>query len=320
VSADLSVSASPRPLVSSHKGRWLFSAPVDLSVFLGSALLSFVALWVGARAGVLNNRSPDWTWVPAVLLIDVAHVWATGFRVYFDTNELKRRPWLYTLTPLLGLAIGMALYSESELLFWRLLAYLAVFHFVRQQYGWVMLYRARVGERDKFGRWLDSSAIYLATLYPLIYWHAHLPRQFWWFLDDDFHTLPGLAFIERVVQPVYWLVLVAYIARSIYCWLLKNEVNPGKDIVVLTTAVSGAGLLVRTFAPTGSREALSPARAWTTDFSGHALADRLCGRDVVGSRSVARPRVAVRRRMGHHYLQDPPSTLAGPAATDTLPA
>src|SRR5260221_14479199 len=97
---------------------WLFSAAVDLGVFLGSALVALAALWIGARAGVLNSRAPEWTWVPAVLLIDVAHVWGTGFRVYFDTDELKRRPWLYTLVPVLGFGIGVALYSEGELVFW----------------------------------------------------------------------------------------------------------------------------------------------------------------------------------------------------------
>jgi hypothetical protein len=50
---------------------------------------------------------------------------------------------LYSLVPLLGFAIGVALYSEGELVFWRALAYLAVFHFIRQQYGWVALYRVR---------------------------------------------------------------------------------------------------------------------------------------------------------------------------------
>src|SRR5215470_7216371 len=103
---------------------WLFSAPVDLGFFLGSALLALIALAIGAQAGVLNDRTPEWTWVPAVLLIDVAHVWGTGFRVYFDTAELRRRPWLYALVPLLGLVIGIALYSEGELVFWRVLAYL----------------------------------------------------------------------------------------------------------------------------------------------------------------------------------------------------
>ena len=228
---------APSPVLPVANRLWLFSAPVDLGVFLGSALVALAALWIGARVGVLNSRAPEWTWVPAVLLIDVAHVWGTGFRVYFDTDELKRRPWLYTLVPVLGFLVGVALYSEGELVFWRVLAYLAVFHFVRQQYGWVMLYRARVGERDRFGRWLDTAAIYLATLYPLIYWHAHLPRRFSWFLENDFVLMPALGLVERVVQPLYWAVLVSYLFRSAYRWLRRKEINPGKDIVVITTAL-----------------------------------------------------------------------------------
>ena len=226
--------AAPRV---SSRGWWLFSAPVDLGVFLGSAVVALALLWIGARAGVLNDRTPEWTWIPAVLLIDVAHVWGTGFRVYFDVDELKRRPWLYTLAPLLGLIVGIALYSEGEVIFWRALAYLAVFHFVRQQYGWVMLYRARVGEHDRFGYWLDTFAIYVATIYPLIYWHTHLPRQFWWFLANDFITAPALSIAESVLRPVYALVLAAYILRSVYRWVMKRQLNPGKDIVVLTTAL-----------------------------------------------------------------------------------
>jgi hypothetical protein len=171
------------------------------------------------------------------LLIDVAHVWGTGFRVYFDTNELKRRPWLYVLTPVIGFAAGVALYSRGELVFWRVLAYLAVFHFIRQQYGWVMLYRRRASEHDSLGWSVDAAAIYLATLYPLVYWHAHLPREFSWFLEHDFVALPGSGSIERLLQPVYWLTLGAYAARAAYCWFTRRETNLGKNIVVITTAV-----------------------------------------------------------------------------------
>ena len=42
----------------------LFSREIDLSVFLGSALLSLLLLAVGWRLGVLNDESPEWTWVP----------------------------------------------------------------------------------------------------------------------------------------------------------------------------------------------------------------------------------------------------------------
>ena len=44
---------------------WLFSPRVDVCVFGGSALVSLLLLWVGARAGVLESESPEWAWVPA---------------------------------------------------------------------------------------------------------------------------------------------------------------------------------------------------------------------------------------------------------------
>jgi len=39
--------------------RWLFSAPIDLSVFLGSAVVSLLLLAVGWQFGFLNDESPD---------------------------------------------------------------------------------------------------------------------------------------------------------------------------------------------------------------------------------------------------------------------
>ena len=83
--------------------------------------MSLLLLAVGWQLGILNGESPDWTWVSAVLFIDVAHVWSTSFRVYFDKEEFKRRFWLYLLVPVFGYAVGVALYSEGELTFWKVL-------------------------------------------------------------------------------------------------------------------------------------------------------------------------------------------------------
>lgn len=213
---------------------WLFSPAVDLLTFAGSAVLALLLVVLGMQFGWVNSGTPEWTWVSAVLLIDVAHVYATGFRVYFDRVELRRRAWLYGLTPALGFAVGAAVYSESPVVFWRLLAYLAVFHFVRQQYGWVALYRARGDDRSRAGRWIDSAAIYLATLYPLVYWHAHLPRRFGWFENVDFVSLPAVT--DVVLRPIYWTAMVLYFARSGYRGLRHGLWNPGKDLIVLTTA------------------------------------------------------------------------------------
>ena len=206
-----------------------------MSVFLGSAVFSLVLLVVGWQIGILNADSPDWTWISAVLLIDVAHVWSTSFRVYFDAEEFRRRVWLYSLVPIFGYLVALALYSEGELVFWRALALLAVFHFVRQQYGWVALYRRKLGETDKISFWIDTVTIYLATVYPLAFWMTRLPRNFEWFVQNDFFSLPQI--VEKVLFPVYVLALIAYLAKSIYLYFAKGLLNIGKDIVVLTTAI-----------------------------------------------------------------------------------
>ncbi len=214
---------------------WLFDAATDLSMFGGSAAIALLLLAAGHELQWLSGDTPDWLWIAAVLLIDVAHVYATGFRVYFDQEERQRRPWLYLLTPLLAFVIGAAVYSENSGTFWRLLAYLAVFHFVRQQYGWVALYRAKAGEQTRAGRWVDTAAIYLATMYPLAHWHAASPRRFHWFQEGDFFRLPAL--IAEVLQPCYWLALGLYAIRSMWRAIAAHEYNPGKDLVVATTAI-----------------------------------------------------------------------------------
>ncbi len=215
---------------------WLFSARVDLGVFLGSAVFSFALLGVGAAMGILHSDSPEWIWVPAVLLIDVAHVWSTIFRVYLDTGERRRRALLYWTIPLVAYAGGVLIYSFGAIWFWRTAAYLAVYHFIRQQYGWVALYRRRGQETAEIDRVLDTITIYAVTVYPLIYWHAHLPQKYWWFVPQDFAAaLPS--WVAAVCAPLYWLIVVSYFGRALYRHFVLKVHNPGKDIVVTTTAL-----------------------------------------------------------------------------------
>ncbi len=212
---------------------WLFSRGLDLAAFLGSALASLALLGVGWAAGLADAPSPDWLWIVGVLLVDVAHVWSTGFLVYTDGQEFRRRPVLYTLVPVLGFGCAFVAYGLGAAVFWRALAYLAVFHFVRQQYGWVALYRSRAGEFDRAGHWLDTVTIYATTLYPLLWWHANLPRRFNWFVDGDFFAIPAVA---RWLAPLYWSILLAYGCRSLWA-RRRGRGNPGKDLVVATTAI-----------------------------------------------------------------------------------
>jgi hypothetical protein len=204
-------------------------------VFGGTAVISLLLVVAGPWLGATTpGATPEWTWIAGVLLVDVAHVWSTAFVVYLDPAEWRRRPALYAITPLAAFAAGVALYARGEAVFWRALAYLAVFHFLRQQYGWVMMYRARSGERDRAGRWLDGATVYAATLYPLIVWHTQLPRAFWWMKPDDF-----VAGLPPAVAPVagwiYLALIAAYVARAIAGAAAGRPVAWGKHVVVAAT-------------------------------------------------------------------------------------
>src|SRR5262249_51908915 len=155
------------------------------------------------------------SWITGVLLVDVAHVWSTAYIVYLDPVEWRRRPELYLAVPVAAYVAGVGLYACGEDVFWRVIAYLAVFHFIRQQYGWVMMYRARNGERDRLGRWLDGATIYMATLYPLIWWHAQLPRKFDWMRPGDFVDGVVPAWIADVAGWVYLALLASYVVRAV---------------------------------------------------------------------------------------------------------
>ncbi|MCA9622343.1 MAG: hypothetical protein KC731_25135 [Myxococcales bacterium] len=215
---------------------WIWSRRLDLAAFGGSAALALAVAglspWLSPTGAV-----PPWLWVVFVLGIDVAHVWSTLFRTYLDGDELRKRRLLYLGLPVVCYLGGVAVHLLGTAVFWRALAYLAAFHFIRQQIGWVAIYRARAGERAVLDRRLDAAVIYLATGWPLLYWHTHLPRAFHWFMPGDFVALPALRWLTGPMLALYLLVGLGYVARSLWHARSGHPVNWGKHLVVATTAI-----------------------------------------------------------------------------------
>ena len=219
-------------------GPWLWTPRIDLGLFLGSTLCALALVVVGSWTGLDEQPFPEWGWLLFVLAIDVAHVYATLFRTYLDPAELKRHPWRYALVPSLVFVMGYALYSQSELTFWRVFAYMAVYHFIRQQVGWVAIYRAKSRLKGSLDRWLDNAAVYMATLYPLLHWHAHLRQtEFAWFVQGDFIDVGEWAAIALPWFEVFWwCALTAFSIRQIVLLAVDRCLQLGKVVVVASTA------------------------------------------------------------------------------------
>lgn len=204
-------------------------------MFGGSALFALLSSGVWLLVGG-DGALPSWAWFVFVLGLDVAHVWSTLFRTYLDVDELRRRPLLYMGLPALCYVIGVALYRHSAMSFWRVLAYAAVFHFVRQQVGWVAIYRARAGQRSRWDRWIDDLVIYAATGFPLLYWHAHLPRNFHWMSAEDFVGGAALGPLVLPSSMLYLALVGVYVHRSWRHVRRGGVANTGKHVVVISTA------------------------------------------------------------------------------------
>lgn len=217
-------------------GPWLFGARVDWMVFAGASLSALAIGGAGKALGV--TAIPDAGWLVLVLGIDVAHVHATWFRTYLDRTELARKPLRYGLVPLVAYALSALAYRHGALTFWRALAYLAVFHFVRQAAGWVALYRAKAGSYRWFERLIDDGAIYAATLYPLFVWHVRAgEKAFSWFVAGDFVALP-LAEWLPLARAVWLGLLGAFFGREALRWFATRRLQLGKALVVASTALT----------------------------------------------------------------------------------
>ena len=190
---------------------FLRSPAFDLGWFVAPGV---AAALVGAAIGLLDPRPPSSDslalWVCGVVLVDVAHVYASLYRTYLDPVARRLHRTRLIAAPLLCLWLGFLLHLESPLLFWGALAYVAIFHFIKQHLGFALLY-ARAGGEDPRDRQLISLALWTGTLGPVLWWHAHLPTNFAWFTPGDLLVgLPAwVGTLALMLELPVWLVFLA---------------------------------------------------------------------------------------------------------------
>jgi len=222
---------------------WIYSPKFDLAAIIGPpvAITAVVLIWGSKLAAI--NEPPPWLWIFLVLGIDVAHVYSSLFRTYFDREEFQRRRKLYLVVPVLSWLVGAAIYAVwGPTFFWSGVAYFAIYHFVRQQYGFFMLYR-RGEPVGGLSYRIDQVVIYLATIYPLVYWHTY-PRNFQWFSDFEVLHIPSV-WPDLLCRGIYVLALASFIVKEAYRWKVTGTLNAGKCLLLFATAAAwGTGIII----------------------------------------------------------------------------
>ena len=214
---------------------WIASPRKDLWIVLPPFVVVAIALLFHAQLATIESKYSWWTWLVLIVLVDVAHVYASIFRTYLLPQARAKQRALFVGIPLLCLMLSMLLYQAGTAVFWSVLAYVAVFHFVRQQWGLMRLY-GRFEPKTKLGSVMDALVIYTGTVYPMLYWMVSADRQFVWFVDHEFVTLFSPQILP-ILTAVYLTIIGVYVVRAVVqCF--TGRFNLPKNLIIIGTYLS----------------------------------------------------------------------------------
>lgn len=185
--------------------RWIISQREDLVWFIGPALVSAAALALMQAGFPFGPLFFLWMFV-----IDGPHVWATMSRTYFDTEARSRLGWLlWIFVPFVG--IGLAAVSAG-LASWYFLAAVCWqhFHIVKQHYGFLMLWKAKNGERNRVDFYADRIYLLASLLLPL--------ARFVISTRPLIAALPGMALLRDAAWPLMATLTAAWLLRQVWAW------------------------------------------------------------------------------------------------------
>jgi len=216
---------------------WIHKAKTDSAFILAPSFFVVAIVFVFQDfIKTLEDHYSFYTWLFLIVFIDVAHVYATLFKTYFVRGEFQKRRRLFIALPIICFVTGLVLFAFGSMVFWSVLAYVAVFHFVRQQYGFMRLY-SRNEQRSKTGAFLDNVIIYSATGYPMLYWFLSAPRKFNWFMANEFFRLQNQQLLF-IFGWIYGGIMVFYVIRTLYKFAAEKYFNIPKNAIIVGTALS----------------------------------------------------------------------------------
>lgn len=218
-----------------EQSRWIVSSRVDVAMVGVPFVLGLVALFVVAATGV---REPLWVYLLGFVAFDVAHVWGTAYVTYLDEERFRRRRALYLWPIPASFAAAFALHLSSPVWFWTALAYFAIYHFAKQQYGFIAIYKALAKERSRFDYHLDKATLWVGALGPVLLWHATPAGQFDWFGSGEEFLFRLPMELRPVVAGVMALVGTTWLVRQAHVVARGGRLNRGKTLWMVASWAS----------------------------------------------------------------------------------
>lgn len=223
--------------MSHYRQPWIYSKWVDGLFIIAPPFVVLLLIVFFPDLFLGHNYVTPTAWIILVLGIDVSHVYSTLFRTYFDVAARNKYRNAFLFVPVGCLIAGVLLHSIDHMLFWRCLAYLAVFHFIRQQYGFMRLY-SRKENNAIWKRRMDAIMVYTTMLYPIVYWHFSGDRNFTWFVEGDFLLSNKKEMILNVSLILYFIIAFVFLITEIRAIIQHKVINIPKLSIISGTALS----------------------------------------------------------------------------------
>jgi len=216
---------------------WIHKKQTDVAfILLPPFFIALIVLLFNEKLAVIQDNYSFLTWLVLIVFIDVAHAYASLFKTYLNKTEVSKHKKLFTIVPCICLLLSMAAFIVSKDFFWSVLAYIAVFHFIRQQYGFMKLY-SRNEPKNKLKLLFDKIVIYNATVFPMMFWFLNPDRNFNWFVSNEF-LQSNEPQITNILFICFAVIFIAYLVSVVYGFIKTKQLNLPKNLLILGTYIS----------------------------------------------------------------------------------
>lgn len=156
------MSTSALAIPAPWRTKWIISKRDDLTWFIGSAAVSYMAFGLMAAGLPITFLYLIW-----LIGVDGPHVIATVTRTYFDKQERHRLGWLlWAIVPFTVVGPVMVWMGAASL-FYLFAVCWQHYHIIKQHYGFIMLWKAKNKDRDAVDLKLDKAFLLVSTILPL---------------------------------------------------------------------------------------------------------------------------------------------------------
>lgn len=221
----------------------LFDGIFFFSPFL--VIFLFTLLTTSLFPQVLDDSvSPIWFFV-FLIVFDTGHVWATLLRTYDRKNIRIQKRKILTTIPIVSFFILFILSifgmqsTDWTILPFMFIAYMAVFHFIKQQVGFIQLYHHKESIPKSLrtvstfaNKWIWWSS----TLFPFLWWMMEYEdKNFEWFMKWEFTFLANIIPHFSGIWILFGGIVMLYILIECIIIFFWWKLNPLKILYIIGT-------------------------------------------------------------------------------------